>query len=64
LLDFYRLNAFFLYHEVCRLWLHAAGMQGKQVAKALPKLHARRLLLLLLLLARHQRILSLITFNR
>jgi hypothetical protein len=50
----------FLNHEVCRLWLHAAGMQGKQVAKGLPKLHARRLLLL----ARHQRILSLITFNR
>jgi hypothetical protein len=49
-------------HEVCRLWLHAAGMQGKQVAKGLPKLHARRLLLLLL--ARHQSILSLITFNR
>jgi hypothetical protein len=62
LLDFYRLKAFFLYHEVCRLWLHAAGMQGKQVAKGLPKLHARRLLLLLL--ARHQSILSLITFNR
>jgi hypothetical protein len=41
-------------------------MQGKQVAKGLPKLHARRLLLLLLLLlmARHQSILSLITFNR
>jgi hypothetical protein len=54
----------FLYHEVCRLWLHAAGMQGKQVAKGLPKLHARRLLLLLLLLARHQSILSLIAFNR
>jgi hypothetical protein len=53
----------FLYHEVCRLWLHAAGMQGKQVAKGLPKLHARRLLLLLLL-ARHQSILSLIAFNR
>jgi hypothetical protein len=63
LLDFYRLKAFFLYHEVCRLWLHAAGMQGKQVAKGLPKLHARRLLLFLLL-ARHQSILSLITFNR
>jgi hypothetical protein len=47
------------------LWLHAAGMQGKQVAEGLPKLHARRLLLLLLLLlARHQSILSLITFNR
>jgi hypothetical protein len=38
-------------------------MQSKQVAKGMAKLHARRLLLLLLL-ARHQSILSLITFNR
>jgi hypothetical protein len=40
-------------YEVCRLRLHAAGMQEQQVAARLPKLHQARMLLL----ARHQRIL-------
>jgi hypothetical protein len=41
------------YDKMCGLWLHYPGMQGKQVAARLSKLHKKRMLLL----ARHQRIL-------